>query len=79
MITTIYHDQKFGLIKDEKDKVTITLNQNNSLLYTHSSNAFSFEQKYENLDDLLKDGSISELAKWLARGLLGIPPGDQYL
>lgn len=76
MQTRIYHEEKFGIIIHGGEKVTIKVNDNNSLLYSHESVAFHIQEKYENLEDLLKDGSIGAMAKWLARGLLGIPLGE---
>jgi hypothetical protein len=75
MITQIFHEQKFASIKHEGNKVTIKVNDNNSLLYTHDSISPEFHKEYlyETLDKFLLDNEISELSKWLARGMLGIP------
>jgi hypothetical protein len=69
---TIYIEQRFAILHCDHE-ATIKVNDNNSLIVTYKSDKTSWQRKYETLQELLLDTDLTEVDKWIARGLLGIP------
>jgi hypothetical protein len=72
MKLVIYVEHRFAVLTDYYD-LTIKANDNDSLLVSYKHSSTSWIRKYEKLNELIDDGDLIPLWKWIARGILGIP------
>jgi hypothetical protein len=72
MKLTIYVEHRFAVLTDYY-QLTIKANDNASLLVTYNHTSTAWQRKYETLEELIQDGDLLPLWKWIARGILGIP------
>lgn len=73
MTITIHIEHRLAIINADDFKVTITVHNNDSILYEYASNTMAFTRRFDVLSELLLDNDLSVIDKWLARGMLGIP------
>ena len=75
MILKIFLEQRFATLNAPDCSESLAINDNQSIIYNYTSLNRAANKRYENLDELLQDTTLSDTIKWLARGMIGMPLG----